>query len=366
MLVDRDSGALMAVSHRALAAHRHHVGREAGSEDYGAEGGLEQELFLTQIETGTSPCASVDELRADILACRQRAAESADTADAGLVAVGAPVLADSSTRVTPQPRYERIVAEFGEIGREGAVCGMHVHVDVSDGEAVAVLDGLRPWLPVLRALSVNSPFWRGKDTGYASWRTQMWGRWPTAGPAEPFGDRAAYDLAADLLVVSGAALDRGMLYFDARLAEDYPTVEVRVFDAITEVDDVLMLAALTRALVETIGSGGESVPEWRTNLLAAAHWRSSRYGVEDSLVHPMTFKPESARTVIEDTLAFAGDALDEFGDTDFTREAVEQLFARGTGAARQRSIVASGGDLKGVVADLGERFAASLPAHPAD
>ncbi len=109
---------------------------------------------------------------------------------------------------------------------------MHVHVDVADdGEGVKVIDGLRPWLPVLRAMSVNSPYWRGTDTGYASWRSQVWARWPTAGPSDLFQDPEGYRAATEALVRSGAALDLGMLYFDARLSQSYPTVEIRVFDS---------------------------------------------------------------------------------------------------------------------------------------
>ena len=155
------------------------------------------------------------------MSCRLEAAESAAQAGAALVAVGTPVLQKSDQeQVTAKDRYERIVHEFGEISRQGSVCGMHVHVDVADDEeGVTVIDGLRPWLPVLRAMSVNSPYWRGTDTGYASWRTQVWARWPTAGPSDPFGDPAGYRAVTEALVASGAALDVGMLYLDARLAQ---------------------------------------------------------------------------------------------------------------------------------------------------
>ena len=98
-----------------------------------------------------------------------------------------------------------------------------------------VLDHLRPWLPVLSAISVNSPFNSGRDTGHASWRSQLWGGWPTAGPAEPFGDRAGYEAATQALMDSGAAMDKGMLYLDARPPSAYPTVEMRVADVCTDV-----------------------------------------------------------------------------------------------------------------------------------
>ncbi|MBA2698047.1 MAG: glutamate--cysteine ligase [Nocardioidaceae bacterium] len=360
MLVDPGSGALMAVSHRALHAHRAQLDAEGSGHDVGTDGGLEQELFLQQIETGTSPHESIGDLERDIVACRRRAAESAEAVQASLIATGTPVLADTSAqRVTPEDRYERIVGEFGEIGRQAAVCGMHVHVDVGgDDEGVRVLDGVRPWLPVLRALSVNSPFWQGVDSGYASWRSQVWGRWPSAGPSEPYGDVASYQRNAESMIASGASLDRAMLYFDARLSESYPTVEIRVFDATTEIDDVGLVAALSRALVDTVVAGG-GTPIWRSDLLRAAHWRASRYGLGDRLLDPLSQELASARSVVEHTITYARDALDAHGDTDRVVEAFERLLARGTGATRQRAVADAGGGVEAVVHDLRERFTAS-------
>src|SRR4051812_1973715 len=166
LLVDPATGKPRSVSHLALAAHDHRARASDGEDgNFGPDAGLDQELFLQQLETGTKPCQTADELLAELLSCRRVAAASAAGADATLVASGTSVLAEDEGHVTPKPRYERIITEYGEIGEQGSVCGMHVHVDI-DGEAegVRVIDGLRPWLPVLRAMSVNSPFFHGRDT----------------------------------------------------------------------------------------------------------------------------------------------------------------------------------------------------------
>jgi carboxylate-amine ligase len=127
-----------------------------------------------------------------------------------------------------------------------------VHVQVADDdEGVAVLDRIRVWLPVLTALSANSPFWLGADSGYASYRSQAWGRWPSAGATELFGDAAAYRRLVGDVLATGTVLDDGMLYFDARLSASWPTVEVRVADVCLRAEDAVTLAGLTRALVET-------------------------------------------------------------------------------------------------------------------
>ena len=373
MLVDPETGHLRAVSHQALAAHRERTadntghgsdGDADGSDgEFGAEAGLEQELFLQQIETGTAPFVDVEDLVADVRRCRRAAADSATDTGAALVAVGTPVLGGQDREVTPKDRYRRIVETFGEVGRQGSVCGMHLHVDVADGEeAVRVMDRLRAWLPVLRALSVNSPYWHGEDTGYASWRSQVWGRWPSAGPSEPFGDLAGYRRATDAVIATGAALDRAMLYLDARPSDTYPTVEVRVFDVVTDVDDIALIAALTRGLVHAAASDAlPSRADWRTDLVRAAHWRASRDGLAHNLVHPETGRLTPARTVVEATFEACGPALSE-PEREAATSRFEQLLARGTGASRQRAVVERGGAVKDVVADLRERFSASHAA----
>lgn len=369
MLVDPSTGLPLAVSGAAVAAHRERVGPTDDGGEFGAASGIGQELFLQQLETGTTPCRTADELEADLVSCRRAAATSAHQAGAALVAVGTPVLPVDHEPVTPKPRYQRIVDEFGEIGRQGSVCGMHVHVDVSDDEeGVRVIDGLRPWLPVLRALSANSPFFHGRDTGYASWRAQVWGRWPTAGPSAPFGDPAGYRAAVEALIATGAALDHGMLYLDARLSRSYPTVEVRVFDSMTAVDDVVLLALLTRALVTTLAEAPRRPAGddgWRPELLRAAHWRASRYGVASTLVCPVTGRLEAARAVVESLIRFVDGSLSETGDLDQVTTRFERLLARGTGAARQRAAFERGG-LAEVMADLLQRFDASVSTRLPD
>ena len=146
---------------------------------------------------------------------------------------------------------------------EQLVCGRHVHVSVeSDDEAVAVLDRVRVWLPSLLALSANSPFWQGKDTGYASFRSQMMSRWPTSGPPPRLGSAEAYRSLVTDMVESGVLLDEGMVYFDARVSFRYPTVEIRAADVCLDARDTVLVAALCRGLVET------AARQWRSGELA--------------------------------------------------------------------------------------------------
>ena len=150
------------------------------------------------------------------------------------------------------------------MARQALVCAMHVHVDVSsDDEAVRVVDGVRPWLPLLVAIAANSPYWQGVDTGHASWRSQVWGRWPTAGPAQPFGDLATYRQVSEQMIAWGGGLDPAMLYFDVRLADAYPTVEIRVADVCTEPEDALLVGLLARGWSQPRRRPVATVLAWR-------------------------------------------------------------------------------------------------------
>ena len=342
MLVDPDTGLLTAVSGGAVEAN------ESTTE-------VEQELFLQQIETSTEPCTDAEDLLAGIVAGRRAVGQAAAAAGARAVAMAAPVLAQDERHFTPKERYQRIESEYAQMARQGLVCAMHTHVSVdSDEEAVHVVDGIRPWLPLLLAVSANSPYWNGQDTGHASWRSQVWNRWPTAGPSQPFGDPATYREVTDRMLAWGGGLDAGMLYFDIRLSEKYPTVEVRVADVCTEVEDALLVALLARALVTTVAA--EPSPRvWREDLLRVAGWRAGRHGVAGDLVHPVEGRLAPVREVIAVTLAHCRDALEASGDAERVHDLFERLLARGGGATRQRRECERRGDLRAVVEDLARR-----------
>jgi carboxylate-amine ligase len=271
----------------------------------------------------------------------------------------APVVADEPGDTTPKQRYDTMTSRYGEVGRTALVCGMHVHVDVrDDDEAVTVVDGLRPWLPLVLALSANSPFNLGVDTSYASWRSQVWDAWPSAGPVEPFGSPAAYRSAVEALIASGAALDEGMIYLDARLARIFPTVEVRVADVCTDREDAAVVAAVVRGLVDLCADPGAAQPHadpWRVDLLRAARWRARRDGLAGSLVDPVSRRTVPAAVAVQTMVDAIGPALEVNGDADIVRDGVARLLRSGGGAGRQRAVAGADLDLSAVVDDVVRR-----------
>jgi carboxylate-amine ligase len=356
LLVDPESGELA----NAAGAVLHEHGAEGRGERRPAAQELEGELLQHMVETHTDPSTDLAQVDRELREARRTALVAATAAGFEVAAVAVPPLGPPEPAVSTNPRYERIVGEFGETGRRAGTLGMHVHVGIADdAEGVRVLDGLRPWLPLLLAISANSPYAASADTGYASWRYQLWGQWPSAGTGEPFGSAAEYRRVSRALIETGAALDQGMLYFDARLAANFPTVEIRVADVCTEVDDALLVVALVRALVETLAREPDPGEPMRSDLLRAANWRAARYGVASELVHPLTGNLVPARQALDSLLGRVSPALSEAGDTERVAEGLARLTAQGNGARRQRAAYERSGDLRDVVRDLVARTAAT-------
>ncbi|MGW2844777.1 glutamate--cysteine ligase, partial [Streptomyces sp. NPDC001274] len=290
----------------------------------------------------------------DIRRGRSEAAESAARADAAVVA-----LATAPTLVKPSlgdgERHGWLAERFGELTQEQLTCGCHVHVSVaSDEEGVGVLDRVRAWLPVLLALSANSPFWQGRDTTYDSYRSRVWGRWPSAGPVEVFGTAQRYHEQVRALMETRVLRDPGMIYFDARLSHRYPTVEVRVADVCLDPADTVLLATLTRGLVETAARewrAGEEPRAVAVSLLRMAAWQAARSGLDGELLHPLTMRPEPAADVTRALLTHVREALEETDDHRSAESALERLLERGTGARTQRELLDRTGRLGAMVTE---------------
>ncbi|WP_336661065.1 carboxylate-amine ligase [Leucobacter sp. MMO-161] len=350
LLVDGRSGQPVAVVDAVLAA-------AVGAPDQESPG-LEREAKREQLEVVSPPCRTLDELARSILLGRRRADDAARRVGVRAAALGTSVLSVDS-HVTPSPRYAAIGKRFGVTMREQLTCGFHVHVAVSDdAEGVAVLDRIRPWLPVLLVLSGNSPFWRGENTGYASYRYQAWGRWPSAGVYDRFGSPAEYHRVVASLIASGVVLDPGMIYFDARLSAHYPTVEVRVADVCMDAEDAVVIAALVRALVETAARewrGGIEPVSAESAVLRLAMWSASRFGIGGTgLVDPIAGAPRSPRAAVSELLSHVAAALDHAGDRARVERGVTRMLAEGTGADRQLRVLSEGGSLRAVVMDAVE------------
>ncbi|WP_120520644.1 glutamate--cysteine ligase 2 [Arthrobacter celericrescens] len=307
----------------------------------GLRTGLSHELKLEQIETQTRPCRSHAELLRQIRRGRTMASDAARSLGARIAALAtSPV--DSATHTTPNPRYAVMQERFGITAHEQLTCGFHVHTSIaSPEEGVLVLDRIRDKLAVLTAISANSPYWRGLATGFESYRTQAWNRWPSSGPSAVFGSLASYRRVVRRLIDTGVLLDEGMIYFDARLSRNNPTVEVRVADVCLRSEDAALIAVLVRALVETAvresqaGVEPSSVP---TALLRMASWQASNFALRNDLLDFGTFRPAPAADVVWSLVEYLEPVLAEQGELDLAQTGIAGILQRGNGATEQRRI----------------------------
>jgi glutamate---cysteine ligase / carboxylate-amine ligase len=352
LLVDPETRAVSARSREVLKANREHG---SGRDPSVSTDALDQELFLHQIETRTDPTTDLDDVARQLVAARRTAGEAATSAGLGVIASGIVPIEGDEPQVSPNDRYRAMVETFGETARNGSTCGTHVHVAIdSPEEGVGVIDRIAPWLPVLVALGANSPFAAGRDTRYASWRSQTWSRWPSAGSTEAFESVEGYRAASRMLMMTGAARDEGMLYFDARLSVHQPTVEIRVLDACTDPEDAVLAAALVRGLVVTASrewADGRPLDRWRAELVRASHWRAARMGLSNTLVDPRERDLRPARDVLGVLVDHVHEVLEEAGDLDRVTDGMERVMRAG-GATQQRSAYERTGNVEGVVDDL--------------
>jgi len=359
MLVSRGAQVLAAVQPAAHPPAEMEVAHEASAAGEvpatAPAAAVVGELPLSQVETVTGVCANLAEVRRQVGDLRALAGRAAERAGCRIVAAGTPPAAVlSEQRTNPGERYRSIVARYGYLVAEQVIAGMHVHVGVPDPAGspghdlarVAVLDGLRPWLAVLTAMAANSPYWMGVDSGYASYRTVHWWRWPTTGPPPHAGTPAAYSAAVDDLVRTTELPDATWVYWDARLSLRWPTVEVRAMDVCASLDDAVTVAGVVQGLAGAAladAAAGRPAPEPRPEVLRAASWRAASEGLSGRLVDPTAAAVRPAGEVLDALLARVRAPLEATGDYTEVEQGVRRLQCFGTGAERQRVAYAEGG-----------------------
>ncbi|WP_280293745.1 glutamate--cysteine ligase, partial [Nocardia abscessus] len=233
------------------------------AEEFGID--LQLELTRCQVEANTAVHTDIAALHRQLRESRRGIAICAQRNDARLLAVGIPPTVPHDFPVTDTPRYQRIAENFGMLAHEQGLSGCHVHVGIPDTEtAIQVSNHLRPWLPQLLAMTANSAIYRGAETGFASWRSILWRRWPSAGPPPYFESARHYEAMVAMMLNSGSILDKQMVYWDVRPSVSFPTVEVRVSDIPATVEETALLAALVRAIVvmarKAVGAGQVAPP----------------------------------------------------------------------------------------------------------
>lgn len=342
LLLDRTTGLPVPVAGPVLALAR--------SVEAAADAELQPEILRSQVETATPVCTALEELSASLRGSRRALALAAEEHHVGLGATGTAPDCHPEQLVTQNTRYLAMRRAAGGLVDEQLVNGMHVHVEVPDREVgVQVMNRLRPYLPLLLAFSANSPMWRGRDTGFASWRAVHTQRWPVEGSPPHFTDVTEHDEHLQALLRTGVIMDLGMVYWQARLSERFPTVEVRVADVAPDVLSAVAFAGLVRGLVVQAladEAGDRPCPAPSASILRAASWQAARHGLEGELVLPETLSGATPRLapavgVVHEVASRCTSLLGEEGETVLSL--VESVLERGNGARRQREALEQGG-----------------------
>src|SRR3954463_10837587 len=313
------------------------------------------EIQRTTVETNTAVVGTLEELRAEIVRLRTGLVAAAERDGLGVAAVGtAPRSTFADFELTNTGRYSRMQEQYRLLVDEQLICGTQIHVGVADRDlAVQIAQRISRDLPVLLALSASSPYWNELDTGYASIRTIIWQRWPTAGATGPIGSAEEYDALLADLIGSGVIADPKMAYFDVRPSAHAPTLELRVCAACPLVDDAVLIAGLFRAMVRAaeldVEAGVPFVPA-PAPLHRAAVWQAARGGLARDLLdgteHP---RPHPAPQVLRALVDRLRPQLEELGDWDTVTELTDTVLAHGNSADRQRAAFAERGELEDVV-----------------
>ena len=306
------------------------------------ESDIQHELHLEQIEMASPILHSTAEVRDCLTSTRKTLMDAAlENGSALAAAATSPMLLPDHISITPKTRYVEMEKQYRLLAHELVIFGCHVHVEMPDREVgIQVMNRARPWLPLLLAMSANSPFWHGDDTGYASYRREVWTQWPMSGVPHLFKSLKEYLECIESLVQAGAIEDVTKIYWDIRLPATIPTIEFRIFDVQTEIEDAVALVAITRAMVmrcEQSFQNDEEFAHPRHEIMQAAMWRAARYGLTDTLIDPFACKPINAFEHVEQLVEFLREPLEILDDFDLVQEYIQRLRSDGTPAERQRA-----------------------------
>ncbi len=298
------------------------------------------ELLKGQIEVATEPAADLAAAAAKLRSLRRALAALAEAEGLMLFAAGTHPLAVSAAQATTEKtRYQELEGEFGALAHRMMVCATHVHVEVPDPTArVGLMQRLVPFLPLLLALSVGSPFWQGQDTRLDGFRLAAFSEWPRMGLPELVADAAEFDRLVARLVSAGMIKDASYLWWYIRPSAKYPTLEMRICDSCTRVDDVVAIAALYRCLVRAAVRAPHAMPaaDVIERAVAAENiWQVQRHGVRARLVGPGA-GTTSVGEALEAALALVAEDADALGCAQALAPA-RTIVATGSGADLQRA-----------------------------
>ncbi|OQY27525.1 MAG: carboxylate-amine ligase [Candidatus Cloacimonetes bacterium 4572_55] len=314
---------------------------------------VKAELHQSVVEIGTKVCRSVHEARQEVTNLRYQLALLAKNRGYRIAASGThPFSHWVDQKITDHPRYREVVQDMQQIARANLIFGLHVHVGIKDRDvALRILNEARYFIPHIFALSTNSPFWQGRNTGLKSYRTKVFDRFPRTGIPEYFNSLSEYDNFINLLIKTKCIDNAKKIWWDIRLHPFFNTIEYRVCDIMMRVDETIAIAALFQAITAKLYKlikQNLGFRLYRRALIMENKWRASRYGLDGKMIDFGKREEVSVRSLIHELLEFVDDVVDDLGSRREI-EYIYQMLETGSGADRQLSVWRQKGDIKAVV-----------------
>lgn len=342
-----------------LIAQGHHLLRER----------VKPELHQSVIEVGTSVCRDIQEAAREVKQIRANIIELAQANDLQIAAAATHPFADWRAQgIYPDTRYDALVEDMQMVARSNLIFGLHVHVGVEDREtAIHLMNAARYFVPHLLALSSNSPFWRGMETGLKSYRCKVFDKFPRTNLPEYFSSYSEYENFVNLLISTGCIDNPKRIWWDIRLHPNFPTIEFRCCDLPMRADETIALAALIQATVAKLyklHEKNQSFRLYRRALIMENKWRAARYGLDGKLIDFGKRVEVPMRALLDEYLEFIDDVVDELGSRREI-EYLRRLMDEGTGADRQLRVWRETGDLVKVVDYIVKETVSGIgPAEP--
>ena len=325
---------------------------------------VKREMHQSIVEIGTNICANVDELRRDMLRTRGELVRSAESVGLQVAASGTHPFSNWIDQViTPGERYKNIVEELQQLARSLLIFGMHVHVAVPDRTTmIDLMNMARYFLPHLLALSTSSPFWMGRDTGLKSFRTTVFRRFPRTGIPDHLSSWSQYEDYVGLLIRLNSIDNAKKIWWDVRPHPTFGTLEFRIFDVVTRVDEAVAIAALTQAIVvklHRLYTSNMGFRMYHRALIEENKWRAARWGIEGKLIDFGKQIEVPMGILAEELLEFVDDVLDDLGSRT-ALQPIHRMVTQGTSAERQLHVYKTTGDFKAVVRHIVEETRSGL------
>lgn len=329
---------------------------------------IKPEMHQSMVELGTEICQSVEDARKHVIDLRSHIADLAGKSGLNIASAGTHPFAHWHDQlITEGARYTEIVKDMQQVARANLIFGLHVHVGIPSREtAIHVMNQARYFLPHIYALSTNSPFWVGRDTGFKGYRLKVFERFPRTGIPDAFEGLSEYEDYLKLLVRTNCVDNAKKIWWDIRLHPFYDTLEVRVCDAQSRVEDTIAIAALIQALVvklHKLQRQNLSFRIYRRRLIDENRWRASRYGLSAKLIDFGRESEVEARELIHELLDFVSTETDELGSSREI-EHIEGILRDGSGSDRQLATFARTGDMSAVVSAIVNETYEGLSVQP--